>query len=44
MKGLSMKQMGVMLGAIVVVALVSTYFEPLKGALRVREERGSSST
>jgi hypothetical protein len=44
MKRLSMKQIGVMVGAIVVVALVSTYFEPLKATLRVREERGSSST
>jgi hypothetical protein len=37
MKGLSTKQIGVMVGAIVVVALVSTYFEPLKATLRVKD-------
>ena len=39
MKGLSTKQMGVMLGAIVIVALVSTYFEPLKNTLRVKDSQ-----
>lgn len=44
MKGLSIKKIGIILGALVVVGLVSAYFEPLKATLRVRDERGSSST
>jgi len=39
MKGLSTKKIGVMLGAIVIVALVSTYFEPLKATLRVKDSQ-----
>jgi len=44
MKLLSLKQVGIIVGAIVVVGLVSTYFEPLKKTLRVRDESGSSKT
>jgi len=43
MKGLSTKQIGIILGAIVVVGLVSTFFEPLKAALRVKEEGSSKA-
>jgi len=43
MKGLSTKQMGIIAGAIVVVTLVSMYFEPLKAALRIKEEGSSKS-
>jgi alkylhydroperoxidase/carboxymuconolactone decarboxylase family protein YurZ len=43
MKGLSTKQIATILGAMVVVAVVSTYFEALKNTLRVSEEKGSSS-
>ena len=32
------KQVGIIIGAIVVIALVSSYFEPLKAALRVKDE------
>jgi hypothetical protein len=43
MKGLSIKQIGTIIGAIIVVGLVSTYFEPLKATLRVKEQGSSKA-
>jgi len=43
MKGLSSKQIGIIIGAFIVVGLVSTYFEPLKDRLRVKEEGSSKA-